>query len=181
MYLADVSDAEESQVPRGLCTDLNFSENIECANATSNMKLNLNTYVKDVECKVLNGRKVSIKVMLEVIYEAYENIETNIIQNINDEFNMQCLKKNSIIDTLIGSGNEQVTLKENLILEDDNAQEILGGNVSLINKDIKLSYNKILAKADANVNVMYLNKENQVKVYNSSFPLTCFIDMDRFR
>jgi len=174
-----MADSAESDVPRGLNASLDFSENIECPRATSNMNLNLNTVVKDTECRVLNGRKISLKVTVEVSYEVYENIQTDIVNNIEDDYNIQFLKRNVAVNSLLGEGLEQVNVKENIVLDDnEKAWEILSANITMINKDIKLSYNKILAKADVNVNIVYLNEENSVKVSNNLIPVTCFIDID---
>lgn len=174
-----VADSAESDIPRSLNTNIDFSESIECSRATSNMNLNLNTVVKNTECRVLNGRKINLKVTVEVSYEVYENIQTDIVSNIEDNYNIQSLKKTVVINSLLGEGSEQVNVKENIILEDnESAQEILSANIEIINKDIKLSYNKILAKADARINIVYLNQENLVKVSNNLIPVTCFIDID---
>ena len=61
MYMPEGMD----QGVRGLNTTLDFSENIEIENATSDMQAVLTTNIKSIEAKVINGRKIGIKVALE--------------------------------------------------------------------------------------------------------------------
>ena len=41
----------------------------------------------------------------------------------------------------------------------------------------KTSFNKVLIKANANINIMYLTEDNQIKDVNSVIPIMGFIDM----
>ena len=67
------------------------------------------------------------------------------------------------INNLIGSGNCRASAKDTISLnEEDNLAEILKTEVKLCNNEMKVSYNKILLKADANVKIM--NKEGNVKI-----------------
>ena len=59
----------------------------------------------------------------------------------------------------------------------DNLAEILKCNLRIINKDIKISYNKILAKAEIELKMTYLTEENQIKVITCNLPVVGFIDM----
>ena len=61
MYMAD--SAEEKT--RGLNTNLDFSENFMLPDCTGEMRADLEANIKNIECKVLNGRKINIKVTLE--------------------------------------------------------------------------------------------------------------------
>ena len=59
----------------------------------------------------------------------------------------------------------------------DNLSEIMKVNLNLINKETKTSYNKILAKSDMQVNIMYLTEDNRVNEINWQIPVMGFIDM----
>ena len=52
--------------------------------------------------------------------------------------------------------------------------------VKIINKDIKLSYNKILAKAEAVINMVYIadDDENSLETFETKIPVMGFIDVD---
>ena len=44
----------------------------------------------------------------------------------------------------------------------DNLAEILKAQVCITDRDIKISYNKILTKAEADVSIMYLTEDNRI-------------------
>ena len=67
MYLPDSKDDNL----RGLNCNLDFSENIQIPNLTDDMQVNIKAEIKDMECKVLNGRKISIKAGIEFNIKVY--------------------------------------------------------------------------------------------------------------
>ena len=42
---------------------------------------------------------------------------------------------------------------------------------------MKISYNKILTKAEANVKIMYLTEDNRIGTISSKIPIVGFIDI----
>lgn len=60
----------------------------------------------------------------------------------------------------------------------DNLAEILKVDLSIVNKDIKISYNKVLGKADILVKMMYLTEDNRIKVVENKIPVMGFVDVE---
>lgn len=173
MYLADNSEDKA----RGLNTNLDFSENFIVPECTSDMRAEIEINIKNIECKVLNGRKINIKVTLDTRAKIFADEETEIICDLKDE-NIQVLKPIQKIDSLIGCGETRTYIKETINIDNkDNLAEILKCNLRLINKDIKISYNKILVKAEAEIKFGYLTEENQIKFITCNLPIVGFIDM----
>ena len=69
IYLAD----SETDTTRGLTNSLDFTQIIDVDNCKSGMELRNNITIKDIECKVLNGRKINTKVVLEIDIYIYSN------------------------------------------------------------------------------------------------------------
>lgn len=61
MYLAD----SETNNIRSINTNLDFTQTINMEKAKNNMKIENTFTLKEIECKVLNGRKVNIKAIIE--------------------------------------------------------------------------------------------------------------------
>ena len=59
----------------------------------------------------------------------------------------------------------------------DNLAEILQAQVCLVDKDIKISYNKVLTKAEAEIKIMYLTEDNRINVVTYKIPVVGFIDI----
>ena len=177
MYLAD---GGQDNV-RGLNTGLDFSETINIPELQEGMNVDVNTTVKFIECKVINGRKVGIKVTLEVAMKVYSKEAVEIITELNDE-NIQVLGQNMKINSLLGDGTTKAFVKENIsIPSTDNLAEILSMQVSLVDKDIKISYNKVLAKSEVEIKMAYLTEDSRICKTQTRLPLVGFIDMPNIK
>lgn len=174
IYLADT----DNDFTRGLTNSLDFTQVIDVDNCRAGMELRNNINIKDIECKVLNGRKINTKVVLEIEVYIYSNEEINILKEINNVEGVQTLNSNMQINNLVGSGCCKALGKDTVCLEqEDNLAEILKTEVKVINNEMKVSYNKVLLKADACVKIMYLTENGDIKVVCSNIPIMGFIDM----
>jgi len=174
IYLADI----ETDITRGLTNTLDFTQVIDVENCMGNMELRNNVEIKEIECKVLNGRKINIKVLVEFDVYIYSNEEINILKQINNLENAQILNSRIKINNLVGSGYCRASAKDTIPLrEGDNLAEILKTEVKLVNSEMKVSYNKVLLKADACVKMMYLTENGEIVSVSSNIPVMGFIDI----
>ena len=174
MYL---SDGEEGET-RGINTSLDFSEVIEVSQSVEGADINLETKVNSIECKVVNERKISLKAAVEVNIQMNSSEEIEIIGDVKEENNLQILKESLKVNSLVGKGNTKIHGKETIKIDTtDNLAEILKAKITLTDKDTKISYNKVLAKADAEVKILYLTEENNIKLVVGKVPLIGFIDI----
>lgn len=177
IYIMYLADSERDNI-RGINTSISFKELIDCQVATSKMKIDAKVVMKSIECKVLNGRKVSIKVELEADTKLYYNDVLNIVSDTRDIKDIQTIKNKIKLNSVVGSNNTKAYAKETIkINSEDNLAEILRADFSIINKDIKISYNKILAKADINVKMIYLTEDNRIRSVEEKIPVMGFIEM----
>ena len=174
MYLAD--DSQDKV--RGISMSLDFSEVISVPNAKEGMTAMVQAKLKSIECKVINGRKIGIKASLEVDIKIYSKEEVEIINNLQNAEGIQMLKEDLRVNSLVGIGENKIYTKDNISIDNiDNLAEILKTDLSLVDKDVKISYNKILAKAEARVKIMYLTEDNRVNSIESKIPIVGFIDI----
>ena len=174
MYLAD----DSKDKIRAISTNLDFSEIIGMPNAKEGMNLIVESNLKNIECKVINGRKIGIKAALEVNLKLYSNEEIEIINDIQNAQNIQLLKEDLKLNSLVGMGETKIYAKDTIAIDNvDNLAEILKANICICDKDIKVSYNKILTKAEAQVKIMYLTEDNRINLVNTKIPVVGFIDI----
>lgn len=160
MYLAE----GEGQNIRGFNTNLDFTEILDFKDIDSRMTLDENICVKKIECKVLNGRKVSFKVFIELEAKVFLNENEEMIKEVNGVDDIQTQILSLKMNSLVGQNFTKTSSKETIVIDsEDNLQEILSASVNIINKDTKISYNKVLAKADAEVKILYLTDDRQNK------------------
>ena len=174
MYLAD----DENSNVRGINTVIDFTKVIDMEKVSPSMNLETDIKLKDIECKILNGRKVNIKVNIDVSVNVYSNEDIEFIREIENRNDIQVLNKPTNIDSLLGSGNTKVYAKDTIGIEStDNLAEVMKTNINIINREVKTSYNKILAKADMLVNIVYLTDDNRINEVKWQIPVMGFIDM----
>ena len=173
MYLAE----DDNSSIRSINVNLDFTQVIDVPNVMPNMNLDTEVKLKNIECKVINGRKVNIKAFLEIQVKVTTNEEIAIINNVNLK-GIQMLNSNLNINSLVGRGSTKVYAKDTLVIDNiDNLAEVMKADLSIVNKDIKMSYNKILAKADLSVRLLYLTEDNRMNTIESMIPVMGFIDM----
>lgn len=174
MYMPDGTD----DTVRGLNTCIDFSENLNVPNCKEGMNVISNVDIKSIEGKVINGRKVGIKATLEVSLKIYLNEEVEVINEIQNESNIQILKEDLKVNSLVGQGETKIYAKDNIQIDSmDNLAEILKAQVCLVDKDIKISYNKVLTKSEAEIRIMYLTEDNRINTINYKIPVVGFIDI----
>lgn len=174
MYMAD----DTNDRVRGLSTSLDFSENVQVANSKEGMTCKLETNLKSIEAKVINGRKVGIKAVVEVEIKLYSNEDVQIINSLQDADNVKMLKEDLMVNSLVGTGDTKIYAKDTIKIDSaDNLAEILKAQVCICDKDIKVSYNKILTKSEAEIKIMYLTEDNRINKITARVPVVGFIDI----
>ena len=174
MYLAD--DAQDKV--RGINTSLDFSETIPVSNSKEGMNCSIETNLKSIECKVINGRKIGIKATLEIIIKIYAREDIEIINDIQNAEGIQMLKEDLRVNSLVGTGENKIYAKDTISIDTiDNLAEILKINIQIGDRDVKVSYNKILTKADAKIKLIYLTEDNRINSVEAKIPIVGFIDI----
>lgn len=174
MYLAD----DENASVRSLNTNLEFSQIVDFDKVKEGMMLEQQMTLKSVECRVLNGRKVNVKAIMDMQLKVFSNEEVEFIKQIDTVPDVQLLNENLKISSLLGTGTTKVYAKDTIMIDNvDDLAEIMKVDVSIKNKETKISYNKVLAKADANIRMLYLTTDNRINVVSNNIPVMGFIDM----
>ena len=163
---------------RGLNTTLDFSQSIEVEGAMPEMQAFVTTSVKSIEAKVINGRKIGIKAALEVSTKVFAKEDAEIVNDVLDGDGVQILKSELSINSLLGTGTTKIYAKDTVQIDTiDQLAEILKVLTNVVDKDIKISYNKVLTKAEANIKIMYLTEDNRINEINPRIPIVGFIDI----
>lgn len=176
-YIIYMADDEQSSI-RSLNTSLDFTQVVEIENCKENMSAQVNVSVKSFETKVLNGRKLNTKANIEIIVSVYANEKFEVITGINNVDDVQLLNNTQQVTTLIGNGSNKVGIKDTIAIDiTDELAEIMKVNFKIIDEEIKISYNKVLSKADAAVEIMYLTEDGRINTISTKIPIMGFVDI----
>lgn len=178
VYIAD----DDTNSQRGMSSKIDFSEVIDFNGVNEDSIIKLKYEVGNAEYRVVNGRKVSVRVPVTFDMKAFNNCDINIVKGIMNDDEMQTQRMNQNLCSPIMRNSTDVELKENVNLNDNNSPigEILCCNINITDKEYKLSYNKVLAKADARVKIVYIadNERQNVETFETSIPVMGFIDVE---
>lgn len=163
---------------RGINTTLDFSQEIDLEGTNQDMQTTVTTNIKSIETKVINGRKIGIKVALEMNIKAFAKEEIEVVNDITEQEDIQILKNEFEMNSLLGIGSTKIYAKDTVQIDNiDQLAEILKVTTNLIEKDVKISYNKILTKAEVEVKIIYLTEDNRIGIAKSKIPVVGFIDL----
>lgn len=178
IYLSD----DKTGSLRSINNVFNFTEYIDLPGVTDESFVKLKSTAGVLECKVTNGRKVSVRMPVTLEVSASKKCKYEIGKDIVDDRNMEIKKENVSFKTLYNCKCECTNINENINLNDEDKPigEILQANMKIIGKDYKTSYNKILAKAEALIKFVYIADDdtNSVETFEAKIPVMGFIDID---
>lgn len=176
-YIVYLADNGEN---RSIQTTLNFVETIEDNAINEGCFSKQKIFLESIEAKVLNERKISIKASLKIKSDVYEKSEIEIASDFEEFGEVEKLKETLDIKSVIGSNKVKTSIKEDISVDNSfDIAEILKTDIEITNLENKISYNKILAKADANVKIIFLAEDGRISVANSQIPVMSFIDIEK--
>ncbi len=174
-YINYISDSGDT---RSIQTTLDFSEIIDDEKITESSKLITSIKLENLETKILNERKISIIATTIFKYEVFENDEVTIKESFDELDRVQVLSENKKVPSLIGENNIKATISEELKPNSEGEiAEIVKVNLNIQNPENKISYNKVLAKAEANVEILYLSENGTIEKLSGVIPVMNFIDI----
>lgn len=171
IYLAD------SGVNRSISNTVSFFEVIDDERIREDVVVNVKSMIVNIESKILNERKVSLTIYLVLKVEIAEEDEIEFVENMEDN-NIQKLERCLNVKNVLSRNNVQNSIKDVLKIEDDaKITEIFKVDIEVTSKETKMSFNKLLAKAEINIKILYLDENGKVKMVIGSFPLMTFIEL----
>ena len=177
VYAMYYTDSDSGNI-RSINTNMDFSKIIDVQSASKDMCLDIALSLKDLECKIINERKISLKASISYDLKIISKENVNIIKGVANCKDIQILNDNLTIYTLAGEGTAKAYAKDTLNIDNnDKIAEILKSDIKIINKETKLSYNKVLMKADVKIKLLYLTEDNNIKTIERTIPIMGFIDV----
>lgn len=142
------------------------------------MTLDESACIKQFECTIVNSRKINIKAKLEIDVKIYSNENVEIINKIEDIDDIQVLNSQIEMNSLVGAGDTKAYVKDTISIDmAEDLAEVMQAKFKLIDKEVKISYNKVLVKADSDISIMYLTEDNRIKTLNAKLPVMGFIEI----
>lgn len=170
----------ENGETRCMQTTMNFLESIDDEKISDDSKLKSNVTIENIETTILNERKISIKANVKISFDVYKKSEISFSNDLNMSDNIECLKENVKLKNVIGDGKTKTSIKEDISCDNSlEISEIIKTSVEIKSSENKISYNKVLAKAEANVKIIFITDNNQISCIENTIPIMSFIDIEK--
>lgn len=173
-YIIYLSDIGEN---RSISTTVNFFEVIEDERITEDACIEVKSMIINIDSKILNERKVSLTIYMILKIEISEENELEYIGELENN-NFQKLERNLNVKNILYRNKVQNSIKDVLRIEDEaKITEIFKVDIEVKSKETKMSFNKLLAKAEIEIKILYLDENGNVKMVIGEFPLMTFIEL----
>ncbi len=175
IYLSDIGEI------KSLNTNFDFLESIENDKIKSKDEIEYSYKILNTEARILNERKINLEVTVEYTIKDYKIEEIEIISNFEEGNDIQKLERNVVSKKFLNYNFTKTSINEDVNFSETGKNiEILKRDLFVANIEKKISYNKVLAKADANINILYLC-DNQVKKFECKIPIMSFIEIENVK
>lgn len=156
-----------------------FAEILDFQGLTETSYINEEIKVTSIQINILNERKIHFRLETEYIAKASKKENIEFIHEINPVHQLQTLNKTMKINSYIGHGETKINLQEKMEIE--NLQEnieIVKIEPTITNIEKKMSYNKVLVKADCMIKCLYITETGMAYITKKEVPIMGFLDIE---
>ncbi len=175
-HIIYLSESGETKV---ISTTLDFMDFVEDSKITTDMSTKYRMEVSNIETKILNERKISVTIHLKICFNFFVCRDIEYLDNLQNLAGVEKLQETVDLNTVVATNTVKTSLKEDVSIEDDDISDILKCDINVDHFENKISYNKVLSKADANIKIMYITESGSLKFAQSTIPIMNFIDMEK--
>lgn len=161
-------------------TTLDFMDFIEDTNIKTQMSTKYRMEIVSVETKILNERKISVAIQLQICFNFFECNEIEYLDDLGSLSGVEKLQETVDLNTMVAANIVKSSLKEDISIDETDAiADILKSDICVTNMENKMSYNKVLSKADVNIKILYITESAKVGTVEATVPIMNFIDMEK--
>lgn len=176
-HIIYLSDSGETKC---INATLDFMDFIEKKEINDQMSTRYKIEISKIETKVLNERKINVCITLKISFCFFALKEIEYLDNLNSLTGVEKLQETVELNTVVAQNKIKSSLKEDIVIEEnEEIVEILKNDVFVDNCENKISYNKVLSKADVNIRIMYMTQSSKISIFNTTIPIMNFIDMEK--
>ncbi len=167
---------EEAGDVKAIHQNIPFSKTIDVEEDQSNSILFYDVKVNYKNCKIISPKKLDVKATLTISIKIQSQEEENILkQSENKDLQLKyapiTITSNQIYSSQQFNINEQIEL-QNII------KEILDVKIKIVDEEYKIIKNKIISKADAEIEVLYCSDAKNIPIVEKiTIPINNILDM----
>ncbi len=177
LYAADL----EGKPMYSMDVSANFSQGIEIPGAKTKMRESVNAVVQLVDCRMLNSRKLNIRIIMDLNCRVEEISELELATDIRGLPDMQLLREPCKVKQIVGHNKDEYELSQELALPGDKPtiDKVLKADYKVVVKDEKLMDGKIEVSGVVGVSILYraLDELQSLDISEFEVPFTQYIEI----
>jgi hypothetical protein len=156
--------------------NVNFDQTIDINGDCSRAKSSVVCKIEHIDCTILNGRKISLKAILNCQAKIVEDGEMSTISNINGIDNVQVLTQtfNSHNNVQLDEIETSAIYETEIPIGKPAVKSVLRADGNIMDKEIKITGGKAVVKANLELKCLYVPdmEENPIASISGKFPFS---------
>jgi len=177
LYSADM----EGKPLHSMDVAANFSQGIEIPGAKPKMRESINAVIQHVDCHMINSRKLSIKVIMDLYCRVEDLFDLELSTDVRGLSDIQVLREPGTFKQVVGYNKDRYELNEefSLPVEMPQIDRILRSDYKVVVKDDKAVEGKVEITGVLGVNMLYraADEEGSINYYEFEVPFTQYIEV----
>ena len=167
---------EEAGNIKAIHQNIPFSKTIDVEEAKPDSIIFYDVNVNYKNCKIISPKKLDVKATLTISIKIQSQEEENILSETTDK-NLQLKHVPITITSTQIYSPQQFTINEQLKLQ-NLIKDVLDIKITIVDEEYKIISNKIISKADAEIEILYCADENNNPLTEKiTVPINNIIDM----
>ena len=158
-----------------------FKQSIPLQGVTSKMRPEVNVDIEHIDFKINNERKIAVKAVINLEGKAVLENKKEITKDVAGLEDIEVLKKQISYTELVGDNTSEALIKDTFELDEDvvGIKEVLKWNASVIEKETKVTDDKVIIGGALYVEVFYLTEEEEstLSIIKREIPFTHFVEV----
>lgn len=163
-------------------TSVPINDFISIENIDKNMNVFTTCNITNVEHKIINDRKVNFRVIIDVCAEVYSKEKLDIVTDIEGLDESQMEKYNFNFNKIVCAKFDRFIIKDDIQVPNGypNISEILQSDISINNKEVKVSNDKVTISGTLKTCILYKGSEGEgiVEYFENSIPFNGSIEAE---
>lgn len=176
LYLADGVDKPLHSMNANLPID----DYINIDGVNKDIDVNLKCEIIHLDCRLLNGRKLYIKAVVEMEAKAIASIVTQVVTDITGVPEIQLQKSSLNLSRTVENKEDKIVIKDEVTVPSgkSNIREILFCNITIADKECRLSDGKMSIKGTLLLSTLYKGEldDTSVEFMEHEIPFNGSID-----
>ena len=173
-----VPDRENVKI-ESMNTSMDFKQTIDTKNTDADVTVLANPIVERVEFNTVNSRKLHLRAIVHIDYEAYTIIVRELSVDTDDENAEKKIDKISF-ENIVNISEHEFTVKERLQIPsgENSISEILKTDVKIYDTECKSVTGKVITKGELGICILYIDSDGEIKFTECECPFTEVFDTD---